>query len=357
MSGYTAGSSGAKAIAPRGVGGENFAWCDPKRELPTLIASLGNFKGLTLNHGDQNTVIKQFRNAWTPTTSTEPPNGSGSLSIGGDDPVFGHRVGYLVSGSYGFSTDLKDGQVRALADRGNTPGETKPSDVFTGQTSSQSVLWGGLANLSTMIGEGSRIAFSGIYNRTADNDARVENGSFENEGFRARITRMQYVEREVHSGQLTGDHQVGAHRLNWAFTSSGVRRDEPDRSEFVQVITQASPTAPEVLKWQHRQSAARAVLPPALRKTVTKARATISLAFQCPRPRAQHQGRRTGAQDDAERRHRAYSIAPQAPATTSPASTPSRSSTAGSRIRPTACLHCSARRASYDANDRPRRAM
>jgi outer membrane receptor protein involved in Fe transport len=237
IGGYTAGSSGAKAIAPRGVGGENFAWCDPKRELPTLIASLGNFQGLTLNHADQNIVIKQFRNAWTPTTSTAPPNGSGSVSIGGDDPVFGHRVGYLVSGSYGFSTDLKDGQVRALADRGNTPGETKPIDVFTGQTGSQSVLWGGLANLSTMIGEGSRIAFSGMYNRTADNEARVERGHFENEGIDATITRMDYVQRAVGSAQVTGEHQYGGHRLDWAVTASGVNRDEPDRSEFVQAAT------------------------------------------------------------------------------------------------------------------------
>src|SRR5262249_40761340 len=145
VGGYTAGSSGVRTLAPRGVGGERLAVCGPERELPALVASLGNFQGLTLNHADQNTVIKQFRNAWTPTTTTPPPIGSGSLSVGGDDPVFGHRVGYLVSGSYGFSTDLKDGQLRALADRGNTPGETKPIDVFTGQTSSQSVLWGGIA--------------------------------------------------------------------------------------------------------------------------------------------------------------------------------------------------------------------
>ena len=248
MGGYTAGSSGSTAIAPRGVGGENFAMCDVKRELPSLVASLGNFQGLTLNHADQNTIIKQFRNAWTPTTSTAPPNGSGSLSIGGDDPVFGHRVGYLFSGSYGFSTDLKDGQVRALADRGNTPGETKPIDVFTGQASTQSVLWGGLANLSTMLGEGSRIAFSGMYSRTADNEARVENGHFENEGVDAKITRMDYVQRAVGSAQATGEHQFGAHRLDWAVTASGVNRDEPDRSEFVQVVTPGT-NGGQALRW------------------------------------------------------------------------------------------------------------
>src|SRR5262249_23335484 len=135
VGGYTAGSSGAKALAPRGVGGEKLGMAGSERDLPNVVASLGNFQGLTLNHADQNTIIQQFRKRSTPTTATAPPNASGALSIGGDDPVFGHRIGYLVSGSYGFSTDLKDGQVRALADRGSTPGETRPINVFTGETS------------------------------------------------------------------------------------------------------------------------------------------------------------------------------------------------------------------------------
>ena len=53
-----------------------------------------------------------------------------------------------------------------------------------------------------MFGEGSRIAFNGMYNRTADNEARVETGHFENEGIDAKITRMDYVQRAVSSAQL-----------------------------------------------------------------------------------------------------------------------------------------------------------
>src|SRR5262249_31739600 len=150
--------------------------------------------------------------------------------------------------SYAFSTDLKDDQVRALADRGTTPGETRPIDVFTGSTSSQSVLWGGLANLSTMIGERTRLAFNGMYNRTADNEARVEAGQFENEGIGAKITRRDYVQREVKSAQAIGEHEYGRHRLDWAVTASGVRRDEPDRSEFVQVVTPTGGGG-QLLRW------------------------------------------------------------------------------------------------------------
>jgi TonB-dependent receptor len=98
-----------------------------------------------------------------------------------------------------------------------------------------------------MIGDRSRVTFNGMYNRTADNDARVETGHFENEGVDAKITRMQYVQRAVHSAQLAGEHQLSAQKIDWALTSSGVQRDEPDRSEFVQIINHTS--SGDILRW------------------------------------------------------------------------------------------------------------
>lgn len=235
--GYAANSSGARLIAPVGVGGEAFGMAGAGRNLPRDIRALGNFQTVNLTHAQENGLINQFRNAWTPTTKTAAPNSSAGVSVGGNDDIFGRRIGYLVSGSYSYSTDLKDNQVRAQADRGTTPGSTVTIDQFTGQNAGEAILWGGLANLSTMFGESSRLTFNGMYNRTADNDARIERGHFENLGIDAKITRMDYVERAVLSTQLGGEHQLGAHHVDWSITHSGVRRDEPDRSEFVQVVT------------------------------------------------------------------------------------------------------------------------
>jgi len=258
--GYASGATGTDIIAAKSAGGEGIGSVNSSRALPSLVRSVGNFQGLNLNQGDKDLLVSQFRNAWTPTTATVAPNISASASLGGNDPLlFGHRLGYLLSGTFSSSTDFRDGQVRALADRGNVMGDTKEIDRFTGARSSQGVLWGGLANLSTGLGSGTRLSLNAIYNRTADNSAIVENGSFENEGIRARITRMDYIERGVHSIQLTGEHQLGANnRFEWAGTTSGVRRYEPDRSEFVQVIEQDTPNGPEILRWQNSSNAGAA---------------------------------------------------------------------------------------------------
>ena len=251
--GYQSGATGARLIKAQTAGGERIAEVNATRALPSLVGSVGNMQNINLTPGDKSLLVSQFRNSWTPATGSATPNMSASLSLGGNDPLLlGHRLGYLFSGTYSSGTDFRDNEIRALADRGNTPGETREIDRFDGQRASQGVLWGGLTNISTLLGNGTRLSLNGMYNRTADNDAIVEMGSFENEGIRAKITRMDYVQRAVHTLQLAGDHQLGTHnRIGWFGTVSGVRRYEPDRSEFVQAIEQDTPGGPDILRWNN----------------------------------------------------------------------------------------------------------
>lgn len=250
-SGYASGATGSSLYGATSVGGEAFAMVNHGRDLPAALRSIPSFQQINLTQGDMNLLVGSFRNAWTPRSGTGAPLLNGSASFGGNDPLlFGHRIGYLISGSMSSGTDVKDNQVRALADRGTTKGETVELDRFTGQSVSQGVLWGGLANLSTFLGNGTRINFNGLYNRSGDNDSRIETGSLTSDGIRAKITRMQYIERSVYSGQLGGEHQLGAsQKIEWAATSSGVRRYEPDRSEFVQALERDTPNGPDVARW------------------------------------------------------------------------------------------------------------
>lgn len=277
--GYTSGATGNDVLSAFTAGGERLANVGAKRDLPSLVRSLGNLQGITLNQGDENLLISQFRNAWTPTTSTASPNSSTSFSVGGNDPVFGQRIGYLLSGTFSQSTDVRNGQVRALANRGDTPGSTVEQDRFVGETGGIGVMWGGLANFSTLVAGHSRLSFNNTYSRTADNEARREFGFFENEGFNARIDRQQYVERSVRSNQVAAEHQFGdAHRFDWAVTSSGVSRNEPDRTEFVYVV-EPGPNGTDVLRWHNSSNAGAVRTFSALGEHNTEGRLNYQLNF------------------------------------------------------------------------------
>jgi len=248
--GFNSAATGADVLRAFTVGGESFATVGNKRSLPALLQSYSDQGFPALNDGDKRSMIGTMRNAWSPTSRSGGVNTSTSLSLGGNDPILGQRIGYLFSGTYSLTQDVKTDQRRALANRGSTPGETIEIDRFTGETGSTGVLWGGIANFSTLLGGHTRLMVNNTFNRTSDNEAKIERGSFESVGLNAQIQKNQYVERSVRSNQLAAEHQFGErHRIDWAVTSSAVSRNEPDRSEFISVIERDTPTGPEVLRW------------------------------------------------------------------------------------------------------------
>jgi outer membrane receptor protein involved in Fe transport len=220
-----------------GAGGEWLGIAASDRGLPGFVEQFGNFQSVVPNQVQVNQMVRSFRNAWSVREASGKPKSSFSASVGGNDPLFGHRVGYLLSGTYSYSEDAKISQRRAQAVPGTLPGSTSEVDVFEGRTGGRSVLWGGLANLSTLVGEDTRLLVNATYNRTADDEARMESGFSENLGQAFLIQRLRYVERSVFSGQVAGEHQLGEpHRIDWSGTFSSVSRSEPDRSEFVRQI-------------------------------------------------------------------------------------------------------------------------
>ena len=216
--------------APR-VGMEWLGFGGADRQLAPIVPSISEDRNATPD--DYNRAVATFRNAWLPTQRSGAPSSSSSITLGGSDPVLGHTVGYIASGSYSYSQEVRADERRAQVEPIG-PSATAPLNVFTGSTGRTSVLWGGLLNLSTLVGSHSRLAFNNTYSRTADNDARQDSGTFENCDCRLRRTLLRFVERSVFSSQLLGEHQSdGRHRLDWSGTMSAVSRVEPDRADLI----------------------------------------------------------------------------------------------------------------------------
>ena len=241
--GVNAAVTGKNTFSAGNQGLDYFAFGSDKRDLPALVRQQGSFSPQP-GQGLVNSLFSTFRNRWSAQQTTGTPNGSFGMSVGGSDPVLGQRIGYLLSGNYSVQQNIKERQVRAyaLARQG-----TEEVDRFEGTSSGTGVLWGGLANFSTFLGRNTKVALNNTYNRTSDNDARVESGVSENLSVPLDITRLQYVERMIRSSQLAVEHSLfgGTQKLDWAVTASGVTRKEPDRSEIV--YSRIGTAAPEWL--------------------------------------------------------------------------------------------------------------
>ena len=103
------------------------------------------------------------------------------------------------------------------------------------------MLWGGILNLSTRIGAGSKLSFNNTYNRGGDNEATRLAGENEEFAVDLDVTRLTFTQRTVRSHQLAGEHLLGQrHLVDWSFSASRVDRYEPDRSDIA-YITQIDP--------------------------------------------------------------------------------------------------------------------
>lgn len=229
-------------VAPR-AGGELLAAAGSSRAIPEVVEQEGGLNGVVTPQ-QHNELIGSFRNAWLPSAETGQPNLSLSGSVGGSDPLFGREIGYVVTGTYSRSQEIRAEERRALYDN-TDDGESDRFESVQG-TGRTGILWGGVANFSTLFADRHRITFNNVYNRTADDEARTERGFDENLALDLEIHRLRYVERSIRSNQVAGEHQLGrTHRIDWALTSSGATRVEPDRSEFIYELLAGPGSAPD----------------------------------------------------------------------------------------------------------------
>ncbi len=217
--------------APR-AGNEWLGFGAASRPLPSPLSSAGSIAQLS-TRPEMNNAINSLRNTWTPLEQSGLPNGSLGLSVGGQDPVFGLRIGYLASLTYSATQDVRADDF--YANPIQRDGVPQVLESWSGEGSMRSTMWGGMFNLSSLVTPNTRISLNNTYSRSADNEARRSVGeSFSFSLATVERNTLRYVERAIRSTQLKGEHNFGSNtQWDWTASTAGVLRKEPDRSDLV----------------------------------------------------------------------------------------------------------------------------
>ncbi|MGH7536641.1 MAG: TonB-dependent receptor domain-containing protein, partial [Gemmatimonadales bacterium] len=252
--GLNAAATGKDIIRAPRTGSEWLGFGGSRRELPHDIRDANTLAGLS--QSTQNRFLTLFRSSWSAPATTGSPNGSFGLAVGGEGSVAGQQLGYIGSFTYSYGQEVREEESRATVVRSSNGTGTEAYSAYEGSSGRTSVLWGGLANLSTRLGENSKIALNNTYSRSADNEATFLDGDHRDWGL-LQATRLTFTERSVRSNQLAGQHLLGLrHQISWALTSSGVRRNEPDRSDLLYERDRDPTTSALVLRWSTAPQAA-----------------------------------------------------------------------------------------------------
>ena len=216
-------------FAPR-AGGEWAGLSGNSRAIPSSLANANFLGGVTQQQYNQ--IALQQRNVWTAQRQNGGPNASFGVSTGGAT-MLGRRIGYVLSGSYGYSQEARLNEHYAVGQQG-ADNTVVPTTSVNGETGRSSVQWGGIANFSTLMGRNSRLSLNTTATRSADNEARTDRGFDENLNDSIARTTLRYVERGVVVVTAQGEHQLSARNKSaWSATYGNTTRREPDRSDVV----------------------------------------------------------------------------------------------------------------------------
>ncbi|MDP2304287.1 MAG: TonB-dependent receptor [Ignavibacteria bacterium] len=169
---------------------------------------------------------KLLNNNWKKESTKAPLNQSFLFSIGDGTSLIGQEFGFIAALSYKSSYQNSELQRNEYESSGEKRFE------YNGLQSSYTVLWGGLLNFSYKISDLHKISFKNTYSRTADDETTFLKGfQFSDAGSEQEQTAFRYVEREVYSGQFSGEHHfksLNDSKLQWRFNHSSTLRNEPD---------------------------------------------------------------------------------------------------------------------------------
>jgi len=214
---------------------------DGTRGIPGLLTRLAGDRRIVQKSAFSNDGLsadqiqelgRSFDDVWSPRSKHTRPNYSYAASYSRPIKVLGREGGLLASVS--LSNSFANQSTIQNSYTGTRTSLT-PLYEYKVEQSEASVLGGALGNLSLRLGRGHTVHLRTLYTRSADDEARVQQGpniNYGSAGF--RVTRLGYVQRGLLSNVLSAEHtfpSLGNLLGDWSFGYSVAKRDEPDRRE------------------------------------------------------------------------------------------------------------------------------
>ncbi len=222
-----------------------FGFGADSREIPSALFILSGNRQLVQSFNPATGFTKAqlsqmgrlFAPIWTPYSVRAIPNSGYSATYGDELKLLGRPLGLIESWTLSRSFDNRSESERLY--------RSASADTiydYHVDRSSESVTLGGISALNYRLTPGHSLHLRGLYTNSADDEVRTYQGFDHNETdgttgqwAEHRGTRLLYIQRNVLSGTVEGDHDfahlLGAH-VDWQITRSKATRLQPDRREY-----------------------------------------------------------------------------------------------------------------------------
>jgi outer membrane receptor protein involved in Fe transport len=215
---------------------------DKNRELPRRIKDGVTPRSFSTGQAimlDKET--KSFQGSMNPSSYSPSMNHSFSFSIGDQKELLGKQIGFIAGLSYQRTYEYyQNGDLGRFF----LPGDVTAASLDTlynlkDVRGKESVLWGALLNTTVKLSNNHKIGVNLMHNQSADASARFLEGTFpfasgNDPNFQIQLRGLEYVERSLSTGQIKGDHVLGARKIKveWIGAYASSAQKEPDLKYF-----------------------------------------------------------------------------------------------------------------------------
>ena len=232
--GWNSETSG-DALGYSGSGSDWLGYDDGLRALPSAVPDRKVIRGgiFTPDVGvlrpDLEAIGESFANNWNLRRRSGRPQQTGGFTYGSR---FG-KVGVLASYTQAYREQERE--ERQVFYRTSDDGLSIFSDYDMTFGTKEATI-GAIGNLSLELNPSNRFTFQNFYTHSGSDEARVFQGFNSDIATNIRNQRLFWVEEELVSTGLTGEHFIRGlanSRLDWRATVSRAQRDEPDLREVL----------------------------------------------------------------------------------------------------------------------------
>lgn len=212
-------------------------WDDGSRSIPTEAKT--KIPALFSDNQKLSDITKSFSKEMTPIQGKSSLNTNSSFSVGNQYKVFGKQLGFIAGLTYRteFSHLEKDARTARYSLVGEGSTGLNENRNLKDIKSYESVLWGGLINLSYKLSANHKIGVRYIHNQSGTSSASYQEGSlpFDAIGLVYQSQSIGYQERALTSYQASGEHyfkKLSKLKADWLFTYAKSEQNEPDLRFF-----------------------------------------------------------------------------------------------------------------------------
>jgi outer membrane receptor protein involved in Fe transport len=246
---YNTNTTGSSFYTYNGGGKDFLGYDDGSRAMPSLINGTKVARG-NYSSDELVAITQSFKDDWQTSSKSAPINGSYKLNIGNKYEIGENTLGFI--GSLTYSNNLQTKNLER-----NFYDYSGARYNYLGASYTNSVVWGGLLNLSYKFNQTNKISFKNVYNQNADDVTTLYTGDYRYADQYREISSLSYVSRSLMSNQLIGEHQFNLFNglnFDWNLSYSKSKRDEPDGRRYI--YARSIENSAEPLRFQLDQSLA-----------------------------------------------------------------------------------------------------